>query len=164
MSDVPDADAARADPETKDAGAPSDAGAVSDSNDDAQRDSHGAVDGDFDDFGDFEEGDDFQDAVVQEQENDAAAESSVRPLQIYPGAYISAQVQELLPVEFGPHAPGLGDEDIRQLEGPAQVLVTESSRTLFRELQAEDPKPALLLNWTRSQTRRQQLLALGASQ
>lgn len=161
MSDVPGADAAHTDPEPTEAGVPSDAGAVNGGNDVPQKESHSAGDGEFDDFGEFEDGDDFQDAGAQEQENEAAAKSSVRPLRIYDGADIAAQVQELLPAEFGPHAPGLGDEDIRQLEGPAQVLVTESSRTLFRELQAEDPKPALLLNWTRSQTRRQQLLALG---
>lgn len=161
MSDVPDADAARTDPERTDADAPSDPGVASGGNDGTPKEPHSGGDCDFDDFGEFEEGDDLQEAVPQEQENEAAAATSVRPLQIFPGADIAAQVHELLPVEFGPHAPGLGDEDIRQLEGPAQVLVTESSRTLFRELQAEDPKPAILLNWTRSQTRRQQMLALG---
>ncbi|WFD34848.1 hypothetical protein MCUN1_001692 [Malassezia cuniculi] len=116
-----------------------------------------------DDFGDFEEGE----AEIEEQPTPTPApatlpEPSAKPIDIEASIdVLTTQMQLLLPPEFGPNAPGLGQDDIRQVEGASQVLVTESSRTLFRELHVEDAPPALPLNWKRSQTRRQQLIALG---
>lgn len=127
------------------------------------------ADADFDDFGDFEEGEFEQTpapAPARESEPveaSAPVDPGVKPLEIdgQSAESIATQVRELLPTDFGVNAPELGQEDIRQVEGLSQVLVTESSRTLFRELHGEESLPTQMLSWKRSQTRRQQLIALG---
>lgn len=129
------------------------------------------ADADFDDFGDFEEGEFEQTPAPapaparesEPMEASAPVDPGVKPLEIdgQSAESIATQVHELLPTDFGINAPELGQEDIRQVEGLSQVLVTESSRTLFRDLHGEESLPTQMLSWKKSQTRRQQLIALG---
>jgi len=123
---------------------------------------------DVDDFGDFEEGD--EPAPAAEAEAPALGEPSVGALPLSgdpEDAALKEGVRALLPPDFfDMHAPGEGTtpniavEGMRLVEGPSQILVSEQIRALYRALQV-DNVPKAPLNWRRSYTRRQSLIALG---
>lgn len=61
---------------------------------------------------------------------------------------------------FGPgQVPELNQERIRQAEGPAQILVGESSRQIYTDL--INPPPLKPVDWLRSRTRRDLHISLG---
>jgi len=137
--------------------------------------------GEFGDFADFEEapGDAPGDALAEAPAGalaEAPAKAAVPepaatgapPLRVSSGSTsesLAAGVTALLPPSFTNAVPtgqdNLMNEELRQVEGLSQVLVTESSRTLLRELQYEDREPSEPLVWKRSNTRRQLLITLG---
>ncbi|TDL29689.1 hypothetical protein BD410DRAFT_780167 [Rickenella mellea] len=55
----------------------------------------------------------------------------------------------------------LTDEDIRQVQGLGQILITPESRNLFNTLFQSSPPNLVPPNWTRSRIRRQHLTSLG---
>jgi len=55
----------------------------------------------------------------------------------------------------------LTDEDVREVGGLAQILVTPDSRALHQSLFQKTPPSAHPPNWTRSRIRRQHLITLG---
>ncbi|KAH9977842.1 hypothetical protein BGW80DRAFT_1284455 [Lactifluus volemus] len=55
----------------------------------------------------------------------------------------------------------LTDEDVREVGGLAQILVTPDSRALYESLFQKTPPSAHPPNWTRSRIRRQHLITLG---
>ena len=139
---------------------------------DALREAHGPSDHgeeDVDDFGDFEEGDELA----------PAAETEAKPEPSEPGvgslplsddpedAALNDGVRALLPPDFFDMrtpgegvAPNIAIEGMRLVEGPSQILVSEQIRALYRALQV-DSVPSAPLDWRRSYTRRQSLIALG---
>lgn len=83
-----------------------------------------------------------------------------------PREAIRATVAELLPDFVDAAAPSSAEADLtreplREIEGPAQVLVSDASRAFFRELQTPVPIASTPLDWTRSATRRRHLISLG---
>ncbi|WFD32707.1 hypothetical protein MSPP1_003757 [Malassezia sp. CBS 17886] len=132
------------------------------------------ADGFDDDFGDFAEGTeaDAQDAEPAAETLPDAVSAGAPPAVLSLAStdlgHLAEQMHRLLPRDFYDatvHARGVEEdvvkEGMRQVEGLSQVLVTNTSRTLFRELQTPVPLPAQPLDWTRSQTRRQLLIMLG---
>ncbi|WFC95678.1 hypothetical protein MBRA1_002331 [Malassezia brasiliensis] len=145
-------------------------------------------DDDFDDFGDFAEQDDDVVAVADAAASDvpssasmheSAPPSSAASVASLPAAAaqpsvdvhasreaIRATVAELLPDFVDPAAPSSAEADLtreplREIEGPAQVLVSDASRAFFRELQTPVPIASTPLDWRRSATRRRHLISLG---
>ncbi|WFD28480.1 hypothetical protein MNAN1_003491 [Malassezia nana] len=136
--------------------------------DDAFRDANEAwKPEDEDDFGDFAGG---KEADQVSAEESAPKEATLEPLPLSDDAEdvaLREGVRALLPPDFTDlHAPGedaqpnIVIEGMRLVEGPSQILVTESMRALHRALQ-EGSVPSAPLDWRRSYTRRQSLIALG---
>ena len=135
---------------------------------------------DMDDFGDFEEGDapsatDEREAHVDSNVTKHTSTSHVSstlkqlPLSIDSNDISMREaIRELLPREFTSVHASMSDgsasdvveEGMRQVEGLSQVLVSEQSRSMFRELDSKD-MPSAPLDWRRSHTRRQYLISLG---
>ena len=79
---------------------------------------------------------------------------------------IGATIAQLLPDYTDASAPSTCDdnttrEPLREIEGLSQVLTSEKSRAMFREMQTPVPIPSTPLDWKRSATRRQLLISLG---
>ncbi|GAA5860275.1 hypothetical protein JCM3774_000366 [Rhodotorula dairenensis] len=72
---------------------------------------------------------------------------------------ISSQLHEFWDAAFPAATRAVTDEPERQVEGVAQVLVTESSRSLWSELSTLPPlRP---VDWRRSRIRREHLISMG---
>ncbi|WFD21117.1 hypothetical protein MCAP1_003374 [Malassezia caprae] len=138
---------------------------------DAVRDAQDTWEEDVDDFGDFEGGEEPAPAAEAEAlASQAPSEPSVGALPLSDDpedAALKEGVRALLPPDFFDiHAPGEGTlpniavEGMRLVEGPSQILVSEQIRALYRALQV-DNVPSAPLDWRRSYTRRQALIALG---
>ena len=139
------------------------------------------ADDDFDDFGDFaEQDDDFAAAAdtpgisAPSSASASASATSLPPAAAVqpsvdvhaPREAIRATVAELLPDFVDASAPSSAESDLtreplREIEGLAQVLTSDASRALFRELQTPVPIASTPLDWTRSATRRRHLISLG---
>lgn len=141
--------------------------------------------GDDDDFGDFGE---FEDEVQTDQFGSPAqieqplqdesvntsqqrSDSAWQPLKITSSSTSSSianDVRQLLslPLSDGRMYPfhdgaasQLSRDNIRQVDGPSQILVREESRTVWSALSKQpELKP---VDWMRSKTRRQYLIAVG---
>ena len=116
-------------------------------------------DGGDDDFGDFEEGD-----VPAETSAPAPVEMPSLPLSTdAQDPHMRDAIRDVLPYDFT-HVEGVQgnvvEESMRQVEGLSQILVSERSRAMFRELSTHDVTNATL-DWRRSHTRRQYLISLG---
>lgn len=145
----------------------------------------GPDEGDDDDFGDFGEFDDEaetdqfgspaqpEEPLQQESRSVSqhASGSSWQPLTITPNstsASIANDVRQLLstPLSDGRMYPfhdgaasQLSQDQIRQVDGPSQILVREESRAAWSALSKQpELKP---VDWMRSKTRRQYLIAVG---
>ncbi|KZO98110.1 hypothetical protein CALVIDRAFT_554169 [Calocera viscosa TUFC12733] len=70
---------------------------------------------------------------------------------------IDALIAPIFPIDTGQFS----DEPIREVNGIGQMLVTKSSRDLYRTLTEIPSDMTRPVNWTRSRIRRQQLIALG---
>ncbi|KAG6812999.1 hypothetical protein H0H92_014930 [Tricholoma furcatifolium] len=130
-------------------------------------------DDDFGDFGDFGEA-----GTVGSSEfvdNDGFGEDARiagpsfstdwDPLQLHPlpsRQDLNEQLQNILEPLWGYNdlSNTLTSEDIRDVEGVGQILVTTESRDLYKML-IQTPPPTKPPNWIRSRTRRQHLIALG---
>ncbi|GAA5892144.1 hypothetical protein JCM8208_001448 [Rhodotorula glutinis] len=147
-------------------------------------DGFGAPADDFDDFGsvgeagDDEFGDfgDFGDAApLDEAAFDAPAPvvPPAAPAPVPSSAYpplrldlsntsrraVAPQLRDFFAEAFPASVQAVNDDPERQVEGPAQVLVTESSRSLLKSLSTVPPlKP---LDWRRSRIRREHLISMG---
>ncbi|RDB22779.1 Uncharacterized protein C8E11.05c [Hypsizygus marmoreus] len=132
-----------------------------------------ADDDDFGDFGDFGEAPvgnsaDFGDEVGFGEEVRIAGPSSYaewHPLRLDPlppRQELEEQLNEVLGPIWGYDnlASILTDEEIREVEGVSQILVTPESRDLYKML-IQSPPPTKPPNWTRSRIRRQHLISLG---
>ncbi|KAH7887575.1 hypothetical protein F5I97DRAFT_1861378 [Phlebopus sp. FC_14] len=125
---------------------------------------------DFGDFGDVQESDDpftFDEADPNMREEDAPADSSQRtwnPLRLSPlpsKEDLSLQIEETLGPVWSHGLPGLtSDEDIRQVGGIGQILITQESRELYTML-LNSPPLMEPVNWIRSHIRQQHLISLG---
>ncbi|KAI0268324.1 hypothetical protein BC834DRAFT_952638 [Gloeopeniophorella convolvens] len=129
-------------------------------------------DDDFGDFGDFGEADDANNGFADDVDFGGPAQlagPSLRdwePLQLDalpPRKILHAQVEEILGPLWDSDDLGqvLTDEDVREVGGLAQVLVTPDSRALYQSLFPTSPPPAQPPTWTRSRIRRQNLISLG---
>lgn len=135
---------------------------------DAQ-DTYAQAEEEVDDFGEFEDGD--------EAETPAPPPAASASIEETPGAFplsedpdddaLKEAVHALLPADFvDMKTPGKGTmpniviEGMRLVEGPSQILVSEQHRALYRALQVDD-LPSTPVDWRRSYTRRQSLIALG---
>ncbi|EPQ28244.1 uncharacterized protein PFL1_04071 [Pseudozyma flocculosa PF-1] len=141
-----------------------------------------AADDEFGDFGDFDDGaaadegqqeafeDGFNDQSSAEPAPVAAATPSAQsaaPVRSWSALPVSrdssrddlfAPVQDLLPTSTAA-AQHMATDGLRQVEGLAQVLVSEPSRQLWKDLSALPPiKP---IDWIRSRTRRDYLITMG---
>ncbi|KAF8842741.1 hypothetical protein BDN67DRAFT_965404 [Paxillus ammoniavirescens] len=136
-----------------------------------------AHDDDFADFGDFGEAGE-SDATLTFEDDTPFDEASLtpvpapalvsqlscRPFQLDPlpsTEGLSLQIEEILapvwPQDLSSLTTG---EDIRQAEGIGQILVTPESRELYAML-LNSPPLVEPINWIRSRTRQQHLIALG---
>ncbi|KAL4400548.1 hypothetical protein ACI68E_003467 [Malassezia pachydermatis] len=134
-----------------------------------------------DDFGDFEEGEDAAEAVNEDDSpatpsaptmtSEALSVETLSCLSIHPDPNdldMRKGLRALLPMDFvdlkapveAPVEDNVVMEGMRQVEGLSQILVTEASRSLLRELQVDHISSAPL-DWRRSHTRRQYLISLG---
>ncbi|PWN54098.1 hypothetical protein IE53DRAFT_359469 [Violaceomyces palustris] len=130
-------------------------------------DQAGAEDGDEDEFGDFE---DFEEAgpptATGEPQAQAPPTLAVQETRAWEPLEVTADtvgqdlfepISKLLPPLSDPSS--LTGEELRQVEGPAQVLISEPSRQLWKELTSLPPvRP---INWVRSSSRRDYLITLG---
>ncbi|KAI0065936.1 hypothetical protein BV25DRAFT_1610559 [Artomyces pyxidatus] len=132
----------------------------------------GDDDDDFGDFGDFGDAEDAgggfaDDGAFGEQTGIAGTSSrDWEPLQLDPfpsRSDLEEQIEEILgPLwEDDDLSQVLTDEDIREVGGLSQILVTPESRALYQSLFPASPPPAQPPNWTRSRIRRQHLIMLG---
>ncbi|OCH92153.1 hypothetical protein OBBRIDRAFT_773827 [Obba rivulosa] len=126
--------------------------------------------GDFGDFGDIQEIGDvptFEEAVEFSEEVRIPSSSGKEwePVRLDPMPSrpdLQAQVDEILePLWATDDMSQLTEEDIRQVEGLNQILVTSESRQLYRLLLPNTPPTMQPVNWTRSRIRRQHLISLG---
>ncbi|KAF9057990.1 hypothetical protein BJ165DRAFT_1412047 [Panaeolus papilionaceus] len=129
-------------------------------------------DDDFGDFGDFGDADastsqGFTESVDFEDNTRIAGPSSQNwwPLQLDPfpsRTSLETAIEETLaPIwNYGDIADVTTDNPIREAEGIAQILVTPSSREMYKIL-LSTPPPTKPPNWTRSRIRRQHLINLG---
>ncbi|KAF8592650.1 hypothetical protein K439DRAFT_1656073 [Ramaria rubella] len=139
-----------------------------------------ADDDDFgDDFGDFDDGGEqtmefadgriggFREAEPVHEEFMLPSSVTWEPLRLDPlppPPRLAEQVQELLhPIwSLSTLEELMTHEDIRQVEGLGQILVTPDSRTLYQTLFNVSPTAVTRPpNWTRSRIRRQHLISLG---
>ncbi|PPR04051.1 hypothetical protein CVT24_010626 [Panaeolus cyanescens] len=132
-----------------------------------------ADDDDFGDFGDFGDADagassqGFTESVAFEDDIRIAGPSSQnwRPLQLEPfpsRPNLETAIEETLaPIwNYEDISDVTTDDPIREAEGIAQILVTPSSREMYKIL-LSTPPPTKPPNWTRSRIRRQHLINLG---
>lgn len=132
-----------------------------------------AQDDDFGDFGDFGEAQemavpaDFEGVGFGEVVRIAEPtipESDWEPLRLDPMPSredLQAQLCEVLgPIWTDDISEFTTAEDIRQVEGISQILVTPESRDLYNIL-FHSPPPTKPPNWTRSRIRQQHLISLG---
>ncbi|CAO1615187.1 unnamed protein product [Jaminaea pallidilutea] len=119
-------------------------------------------------FGDFDDAEAAAPVVEKPQESDTAGDW--QPLAFdQAGLSIADQIRELLspPLYAGgpsePYGAGLaselGTEPIRQVEGPSQVLVGESSRQIYSGLSKQSSLQPV--DWLRSRTRKDLHISLG---
>lgn len=119
-------------------------------------------------FGDFDDAEAAAPVVQKPQESDTAGDW--QPLAFdQAGVSIADQIRELLspPLYAGgpsePYGAGLaselGTEPIRQVEGPSQVLVGESSRQIYSGLSKQSSLQPV--DWLRSRTRKDLHISLG---
>ncbi|TNY24246.1 hypothetical protein DMC30DRAFT_387699 [Rhodotorula diobovata] len=130
--------------------------------------------GDEDDFGDFG---DFGDAAPLDEAAfgapPPAAPPALAPTAAPSAAYpplrldlsttarqaVAPQLRDFFAEAWPASLQAVNDDPERQVEGPAQVLVTESSRNLLSTLSTLPPlKP---LDWRRSRIRREHLISMG---
>ncbi|BGP37030.1 hypothetical protein JCM10449v2_000934 [Rhodotorula kratochvilovae] len=126
--------------------------------------------GDDDDFGDFG---DFGDAAPLDEAAFAAPAAPAPVPAPVASAYpplrldlrstarraVAPQLRDFWAEAWPASALAVSDEPERQVEGSAQVLVTESSRNLLTNLSTLSPlKP---LDWRRSRIRREHLISMG---
>ncbi|KDQ21095.1 hypothetical protein BOTBODRAFT_27094 [Botryobasidium botryosum FD-172 SS1] len=139
-----------------------------------------ADDDDFGDFGDFGDVDDngFGDVGAAFPAADDFASGTFQPLPAAPDVWeplrldplpsaleLNERVQSILSPLWAHIDPEkiMTSEDIRQVEGLGQVLVTPESREVYHTL-LQSPLPSFAsrpINWTRSRIRRQHLISLG---
>ncbi|KAI0004955.1 hypothetical protein BJV74DRAFT_805925 [Russula compacta] len=76
---------------------------------------------------------------------------------------LEAQIEEILGPLWNSDdtSQALTDEDVREVGGLAQILVTPDSRSLYQSLFQKSPPSTRPPNWTRSRIRRQHLITLG---
>ncbi|EMD40912.1 hypothetical protein CERSUDRAFT_111498 [Gelatoporia subvermispora B] len=126
--------------------------------------------GDFGDFGDIQEMSDapaFGEAVEFSEEVRIPSSSGKEWEPVRLDATPSRlELQEQIDTILGPlwatdDMSRLTDEDIRQVDGLNQILVTSESRQLYRLLLPNTPPALQPVNWTRSRIRRQHLISLG---
>ncbi|KAF8639898.1 hypothetical protein AX17_001150 [Amanita inopinata Kibby_2008] len=126
-------------------------------------------DDEFGDFGDFGEAQtigsvDFDNADFGQSVASPFSPYDWQPLKLHPvpsRAELELQVNEALaPIWGDASASILTDESIREMEGISQVLVTASSREVYKML-LQPPSSTRPPNWTRSRIRRQHLISLG---
>jgi len=123
--------------------------------------------GDFDDFAEADAGSSsaFGDAVGFEERIAGPSSQVWRPLQLDPFPSRSSLENEinetLAPVwNYEDIDDVTTDESIREAEATSQILLTASSREMYKRL-LQTPPPTKPPNWTRSRTRRQHLITLG---
>ncbi|PCH41465.1 hypothetical protein WOLCODRAFT_137405 [Wolfiporia cocos MD-104 SS10] len=127
---------------------------------------------DFGDFGDFGEAAQgapaFEDAAFGDEDPRVPGPSSGadwEPLRLDPlppRQDLQDQVDEILgPLWATIDMSLLTDEDIRQVSGLNQTLVTPESRELFGVILPNTPPALQPVNWTRSRIRRRHLISLG---
>jgi len=124
-------------------------------------------DDDFGDFGDAEEMEapvDFENVGFGQEEQSAITESDWEPLRLDPMPSkedLHIQLDEMLgPIWADDISEFTTAEDIRQVEGISQILVSPESRDLYNML-FHSPPPTKPPNWTRSRIRQQHLISLG---
>ncbi|KAH7930703.1 hypothetical protein BV22DRAFT_1028145 [Leucogyrophana mollusca] len=114
--------------------------------------------------GDF--GQEFEGGFSEEEVTPVAGPSQTtwepfRPSPATPREELERQIDEILgPVWSDDLSALTTDEDIRQVEGISQVLVTSESRHLYNLL-VKPPSLLEPINWTRSRIRQQHLISLG---
>lgn len=131
-------------------------------------------DDEFGDFGDFGQAEDTTEEFggssgFNEPELEPAAGPSLwdwEPLRFdsHPSRQrLETQIQEILGPLWSNDDLGeaLTDEDVREVGGLAQILVTPDSRALYQSLFHLSPPSAHPPNWMRSRIRRQHLISLG---
>ncbi|KAI0050165.1 hypothetical protein FA95DRAFT_1555865 [Auriscalpium vulgare] len=136
----------------------------------------GGADGDEDDFGDFgdfeeaeEAGGEFTGAAGFSDGAGVAGPSTSRDwealrLEPLPSRRdLEEQIDEILGPLWAHDdlSQALTDDDIREVGGLNQILITPESRALYKTLFPPTPPPAQPPNWTRSRIRRQHLIMLG---
>ncbi|EGO27766.1 hypothetical protein SERLADRAFT_461800 [Serpula lacrymans var. lacrymans S7.9] len=131
-----------------------------------------AQDDDFGDFGDFGEAEelananDFEQDTRFEEEIPIAGPSQLEwePLVMNPvpsNEELGRQISNLLESVWTQDVSGLTmDQDLRQVDGISQMLVTSQSRDLYNTL-LNSPPSFEPINWTRSRIRQQHLISLG---
>ncbi|KAH9179761.1 hypothetical protein EDB89DRAFT_1923078 [Lactarius sanguifluus] len=135
---------------------------------------HGDDDDEFGDFGEFGQADDATEEFggssgFKETELEPAAGSSSwdwEPLRLHPHPsqqILETQIEEILGPLWSSDDldEALTDEDVREVGGLAQILVTPDSRALYQSLFHTSPPSAHPPNWIRSRIRRQHLISLG---
>ncbi|GAA5820299.1 hypothetical protein JCM3770_004038 [Rhodotorula araucariae] len=120
---------------------------------------------DDDDFGDFGDAAPLDEAAFAAPAAFATAPvtSTYPPLRLDLGSTsrraVAPQLRDFWAAAWPASAHATNDDPERQVEGPAQVLVTESSRNLLTSLSTLPPlKP---LDWRRSRIRREHLVSMG---
>ncbi|THH14388.1 hypothetical protein EW146_g5929 [Bondarzewia mesenterica] len=127
---------------------------------------------DFGDFGDFGEAQEAEsgfadDAGFDEQARWAGPSSreweALRLDPLPSRAGLEGQINNILGPLWATDdlSQAFTDEDIREVGGLNQVLITPESRSLYQALFPPTPPSAQPPNWTRSRIRRQHLIALG---
>jgi len=126
--------------------------------------------GDFGDFGEFDQAEEDVGASGHFNEPTALVAGSSswdwEPLNFDPHPSrqrLETQIEEVLGPLWNDDDTSqvLTDEDVREVGGLAQILVTPDSRTLYQSLFQKTPPSAHPPNWTRSRIRRQHLITLG---
>jgi len=111
------------------------------------------------DFGDFGE-----DTSFREEPIPGSSQITWEPLRLTPlpsREELEKQINRILdPIWIRDISSLTTDEDIRQVEGISQILVTPESRRLYTMLM-DSPPLMQPINWTRSRIRQQHLIALG---
>lgn len=134
-------------------------------------DTMGAVDDtdEFGDFGDFGETEEAGEGFTGFDEQAPVAGPSSRewePLRLNPlpsRKELEEQIEEILDSLWSTDdlSQAFTDEDIREVGGLSQILITPESRALYQTLFPSTPPSAPPPNWTRSRIRRQHLITLG---
>lgn len=133
-----------------------------------ESDKEAIEDDDFGDFGDFGEANADESLVLEDvnfEQLPLPGPSNWRPLQLDPFPSRSSLENEinetLVPIwQYENISDVTTDEQIREAEGIAQILLTPDSREMYKML-LQTPPPTKPPNWIRSRIRRQHLIALG---